>query len=242
MLLLTGQAAAQDDDTADTADTTAQDKDEKRPKVRHVNPGIGVGLAHMGATGPYVSRTGVALLARAESPIHRYVQLNFGLRTSVMYPERTAVMFNAGTAVGVWATRGFVSVHEWTGSTNTPTPVMEMGALFGYFGLTMTYMVVPILWVLSPLASLGETTFGPSLSVHSSKDAPNVFVEAGFGASMFAHPANSFGIAYGPTFATGAQLGKFTLATRWLVSPNGMNVDTSDHGGTYLSGAIVVGL
>lgn len=242
-----GDALPEDAPAEDPPTTEVEPEEEEEPKkekLRHVNPGIGLGIAHLGATGPYVSRTGLALDFRSESGIHELMQFNFSFRTSVIYPERTLAVGKAAVDVGAWTTRAFGDLYDWTqdGSKGPPPPFKGIGAFFGFFGLTMAYTAVPVLFVVSPFASLGETTIGPTFSIHSAKETPNLWFEAGMGVSMFGHPADAFGIGYGPLLGTGVQLEKITIGTHWLVSPAGWHSDSADYGGTYLSGALVVGL
>ncbi len=259
MLLLAPAVALADDPSEEPTeevptDESEEDADpleepveepEKRAKPRHVNPGVGLGLAHMGATSsPYVSRSGFALAVRSETGLNRLMQLNFGFNTTVMYPERTLAVAKFGIAAGAWTTRGFVNVTEWVGDSSKPPPppFKELGAIFAYMGLTMSYVAVPMAFAISPLASLGETTFGPTLSIHSAKEAPNLWFEAGAGVSLFAHPMGTVGLGYGPLLGVGAQLGKLSVGTRWLISPPTAHAAFGNPDGTLLSGSVTVGL
>ena len=213
--------------------------------VPRLDAGFGLGLAHVAATGgPYQSRSGVGLDLRAGIGLSHRTQLDLLTSLGILYPERTVWLAAAALDLGGWTLGAFASVTDWA---RTPTGVGLLdalkwtGTLVAYSGLGIVALGVPLLFALSPVASVGQGLIGPVLRVHTGLGPPDAFVEVGAGGLFYATP-DSAGLGWGPVLGIGTQLGGgLVLGTRWTVSPPALHVDLYDLRSTILSGSLYIG-
>lgn len=219
-------------------------EDEPEP-VRDVNTGFGLGVAWLGTNPGSNNRLGLHVDFRSEAPLSRAFQFNFLLAAGLTTPENTVAMFQWGTGAGRSITHAFGDVHDWArrGRDHDLGGLREAGALFAYMGLGFSYLVVPVVWVLSPFASIGHALLGPTISWHTSARAPDAYVEAGVGGLLYGDLAEGGpGLGFGPMIGAGGHVGKQTVGVRLLVSPPALHAELGPSTDTIVSGAFVVTL
>ena len=185
--------------------------------------GFGLGVAWLGAPAPASSqRVGLHLDLRSESRIAGLVRFHLVLGAGVTSPQNTVAMFGWGTGAGRSITGAFGSVHDWAArGSDAEAALRQTAALMAYLGLGISYLAVPVVWILSPVASVGHLVLGPTVSVRTSRGTPDAYVEAG----------------------VGAHVGGQAVGLRLLVSPPGAHaVTTGSDRDPVLSGAFVVTL
>jgi hypothetical protein len=220
-------------------------EDEAPLPPRHTNPGFGLGIASLGVGDPVGHRYGLLLDLRKEEALAPRLQFNAVLSAGVTRPQNTAVVAQWGLRAGGTVTRGFGSVSDWVaaGRGTDTHGLRTTGAMVAYFGLGVSYVVVPVALVVSPLASVGHVVGGATVSWHTDSASPNAYVEGGFGGLLFGHPVSGApAVGCGPLVGAGTQLGRQTVGVRLLVSPPGLNVAGDGRTDTVWSGAVALGL
>ncbi|MEQ1504853.1 MAG: hypothetical protein ABMB14_21640, partial [Myxococcota bacterium] len=205
---------------------------------RHTNPGFGFGAAYLNA-GATV-RPGVALELRREIALSRSFQFDLTLSAGLTTPQNTAAVIGWGTQLGGSITDAFGDVHDW--AREPPARgLRHFGALFAYFGLGLSYVAVPVTWIVSPVASAGHAVAGPTISWHTGPEAPNLYLELGAGGTLYGDPAHGGPqVGVGPMVGAGAQIGRQTVGARVLACPSTLHTGTGTD--TVWTGAVVVGL
>ncbi|MEZ4239150.1 MAG: hypothetical protein R3F59_23955 [Myxococcota bacterium] len=219
------------------------DADGEAFPARWTNPGFGVGAVVLGERGG-LDRVGVQLELRREQAVSRRVQFNAVLAAGVTRPERVAAVASWGWRAGGVVTHSIGDVSRWVdaGEGTGTEGLRTMASLPAYFGLGVSYLIVPAAAVVSPLASIGQGVCGGTFSWHTDVVAPNGFVEAGLGGAVFGHPLGGTMVGYGPLVGAGAQVGRQSVAVRVLVSPRGTNTTWDGRSGFAWTGALTVGL
>lgn len=202
---------------------------------------FGIGATSLHSFSPAGTRAGPALDLRHESQLAPRLQLGVTFTLGLTTFSNTVALGEWAIDHGAWTTRAFGSVNDWVARPVDPAlqPFKIMGAFFAYFGLVVSYAIVPVVFVVSPFAAIGHVSLAPTVSFHSSERSPNVYAEAGVGFLLYGHPAGEGPQAgLGPVVGVGTQLGHHTLGLRVLISPPGLN----DGGGdTLIEPALVFG-
>jgi hypothetical protein len=210
----------------------------------HAGSSFGFGFAHLGGTdAESAQRTGLHIELQSRATITRHVQFNLAFGTGLTRFDRTIAAIEWGTGVGGSITTAFGDVYDW--SNRGPRELRElryMGAFFAYFGLGISYIAVPVTYVLSPLASMGHAFAGPSLSWHSAQNV-DVYIEGGVGGMYYGDPTNGGpAIGYGPLLGFGTHLAGKSVGVRAIILPPGAQLGSEGASGTVLTTSVFVGL
>lgn len=222
------------------APVVEEEVSKREPRFQGV---VGLGGSYVDVLGGTSrSRPGLDLDLRAGLGLGKRAQIDLLTSFGVAYPERTVAIGRAAIAHGEWTVQAFYDVTAWAESNGEDDDLQGlrvMGAMFAYMGLTLSFLGVPLLLVVSPVASIDHATMGPVLRVYASEAAPDLYFEVGFAGLGYA-TLDRWGVGWGPVFGLGAQLReRLAVGMHMTVSPPGLRDDVSGAGGTVVSSAMV---
>ncbi len=170
-------------------------------------------------------------------------QLNVLGSIGITNPRNTVAVARVAIDVGEWSVQAFRDVSSWVarGRDRDDYGLRVFGATFAYSGLAFTFLSVPVLLAVSPLAAVGHAVFGPTMSFHSHELAPNVFFEAGLGGALYGDPVERLpALGWGPIVGVGVQTERNTIGVHAVISPPGLHA-SGDPPSTMVTGEVVVG-
>lgn len=211
---------------------TTSPTDAARPSGFRGTGSLGIGLGYLGLSnartdGSDDNEFGLALEARVGYRFGRFIGFNVSAAWGLSHFERTKAVAEAGIKAGKWTNGAFSSVTDWMGKDGH-----EGYAAFGWMAypiLAMTYLAVPVLFAVSPLAATSFFNGGFTVSGHLGGDTIDAFLEGGIGGLIYLHPIENTPLAgYGPLFGAGMRLGRFGVNARLLWSPAGTQTQVDD--------------
>ena len=194
---------------------------------------VGGGVAHFAADGPgeaqdSLDNWGVAVYARTGLRIAPSTRLRLGASAAFTEFDRTAEMWDTGSALGRWTTDAYGGVYDWIGrGVDDKTWPLRVGlGVPAFTFLTMPYVLAGAFYLFGPLASGTFATVDATVSRSLGPDELGLYAEAGLGLLVFSHPRSPTPRAgMGPIVGLGVDVGPWTLGARTQWSPPALHDD-----------------
>ncbi len=205
-----------------------------------------VGLTQLGSVGVGQDghRFGLSLSTRRSTRLSDHFSVNLVGSAGITQPRRTLAVASFAVDAGRWSVNGFRDVSGWVreGEGRHDHGLRSVAATAAYAGLGATFVSVPVLLALSPLAAVGHVVVGPTISFQTGSEVPNLLIEVGVGGTLYGDPVGRLpALGVGPMFGVGTEVQGHLIAVQMLISPSGLHLNGRDTPDTLVTSQVVVG-